>query len=422
MEICLLAKINNSLEWKTILSGCLATLSLLAIGQPAAAQTATGTGGVGSGTEAVPSLQNTGVTSGPSAQPTSLSASGRSNFSGKVPKLPTDGGQYWEEYDLTPYTKELSKVDRPHQAIIDWVLRETGTDAWFTDPFGFINADKTTLRVYHNEQMHKIVRGVHERFVNGTMVPQAYGMRLLAIGNPNWRTRALGLMRSVPAQSPGVNAFLISKENSAMLMALLRGRSDFKELSAVDIVVYNGQPQVLEKVRSRNYVREFRRMDSSWPPYIPTTGEIQEGYRLQISPLLDRNNKSVDLVVKCHIDQVEKLVNVNVDLPLPTGQVYPGQISVPQIASWRLHERFRWPADDVLLLSCGVVAAPQSTPGGTLLGQSSNLIGLDRILPNSGGRADAILLIEYRGDATQGITSTANLAQPPSSPISRGRY
>ena len=89
------------------------------------------------------------------------------------PKLPSDAGQYYEEYDLRPYTKELSTIDRPQQAIVDWVLRETGSDAWFTEPFGFVNADRNTLRVYHNEQMHQLVRGVHEKFVNGTTAPPA---------------------------------------------------------------------------------------------------------------------------------------------------------------------------------------------------------------------------------------------------------
>ncbi len=343
--------------------------------------------------------------------------------SGGVPKLPSDAGQYWEEYDLRPYTKGLSKVDRPQQAIIDWILRETGTDAWFTDPFGFVNADRNTLRVYHNQQMHQVVRDVYERFVNGTGAPQLYGLRLMAVGNPNWRTRAHALMRSVQAQSPGVHAYLVSKENSAMLLAMLRGRTDFRELSSVDLVVHNGQSQVLEQVRGRNFVQDFQPVQGAWPPYMPTTGEIKEGYQLQLSPLLSVDKQTVDLVVKCDIDQVERLANVSLDLPLQTGQTFTGQINVPQVASWRLHERFRWPADQVLLLSCGVVAAPQGKPNASLLGQGTSLLGLDRILSPGGDRADALLLIEYRGDATGRVPSAGgNTAQQPTSPLSRGRY
>ncbi|MEZ6133773.1 MAG: hypothetical protein R3C53_02570 [Pirellulaceae bacterium] len=368
----------------------------------------------------VPSLPS--AAAAPAAVPASPLQARRS--SGPPPSLPTDAGQYWEEYDLKPYTKELASIDRPHQALVDWVLRETGSDPWFTEPFGFMNADRDKLRVYHNEQMHQVVRGVYERFVNGTTTPQLYGLRLMAVGKPNWRTRAHSMMRSVQAQSPGVHAYLVSKENSAMLLAMLRGRTDFKEVSAVDMVVHNGQSQILEQVRGRNFVEDMQPVQNAWPPYMPSTGEIKEGYRLQLSPLLSVDKQSVDLVVKCNIDQVEKLANVNLDLPLQNGQVFTGQINVPQVASWRLHERFRWPADQVLLLSCGVVAAPQGSTSASLLGQGSSLLGLDKILSPGGDRADALLMIEYRGDAAGRVSAgtPTNTAQGPLSPLSRGRY
>lgn len=342
---------------------------------------------------------------------------------GPPPNLPSDSGQIWQEYDLKPYTQALKNVDRPHQAVVDWVLRETGTDAWFTDPFGFINSDRDTLRVYHNREMQKVVRGVYERFVNGTTSPQLYGLRIMAVGNPNWRTRAHALMNSVQAQSPGVQAFLMSKENSALLLSMLRGRSDFQEISSLDMVAHNGQAQVFQQLRGRNFIQNFEPAAGAWPPYMPTTGEIKEGYQLQLSPLLSLDQKSVDLVVKCDIDQVERLSKVNLELPLQTGQVYNGQINVPQVASWRLHERFRWPSDQVLLLSCGVVAAPQGNMNSTLLGQSGNLLGLGRMLSPVGNRADALLLIEYRGDASSRVAPAATadrVANP--NPLSRGRY
>lgn len=404
-----------------------------ACAQGPAALPATGALPGAGGAPSVPSLDasatgtaNAGGTTSSAPTAATSSAAGstlRTQRSGGAPALPTDAGQYWETYDLRPYTKELTMLDRPHQAIIDWILRDTGTDAWFTDPFGFINADRNTLRVYHNEQMQQLVRQSYERFVNGTTTPQSFGLRLISIGNPNWRTRGHTLLRSVPAQSPGVQAYLASKENNAILMAMLRGRSDFKELANVNVTTHNGQPQELEQLRTRNFVREFKRVDGSWPPYLPATGEIQEGYRLQISPLLALDKQSVDLVIKCHIDQVERFSNVTLDLPLPTGQMHSGQIQVPQLVSWRLHERFRWPVDEVLLLSCGVVASPQAPANNTLLGQGSNLIGLDRLLPQLGDRADALLVVEYLGDASTSAASTATAAaQAPVNPLTRGRY
>lgn len=345
----------------------------------------------------------------------------------QISGLPNEAGQVLKTYDLRPYTQALSKVDRPHQAIVDWVLRETGTDVWFTAPFGFINADRETLRVYHTPEMHRIVNGIYEKFVNGATEPQLYSIKILAVGNPNWRTRAQALMRSVQAQSPGVHAYLLSKENSAMLMALLRGRTDFRELSSVDMVVHNGQAQVLEQLRGRNFVADYQAVQNAWPPYMPTTGEIKEGYRLQLSPLLSVDNATVDLLVKCNIDQVERLNNVNLDLPLSNGQTFTSQINVPQVASWRLHERFQWPSDQVLLLSCGVVAAPQGKPNSSLMGRGTAVFGLDRIFSATGERADALLMIEYRGSASGHLAPAGNAgpstaALPTSNPLSRGRY
>ncbi len=368
------------------------------------------TGGMAS----VPSLENRPMAS-------RARASTSANF-----QLPKDDGQYWVEYDLKPYTRNLTKVEQPQQAIIDWILRETGTDVWFSQPMGVLNADRDTLRVYHNQAMQKTVSEIYERFVNGSTDPQVFGMRLITINNPNWRTRAAGWMKSVQVQSPGVHAWLLSKENTALLLAMLRGRSDYREVQAGDITINNGQTQTLEQLRSRNYVREYRRTEQGWPPYVPDSAEIQEGYRLQMSPLLSIDHRMVDVALKCNIDQVERLNSVNIELPLPTGQIQPAQIQVPQVVSWRLHERFRWSSDQVLLLSCGVIAAPSGAVNNTLLGQGAGAIGLSRIIPPTAGgdRADALLILEYKGDNSTQLTPT----QPPMveqaqrASVSRGRY
>ncbi len=257
---------------------------------------------------------------------------------------------------------------------------------------GVLNADRDTLRVYHNQAMQKTVSEIYERFVNGSTDPQVFGMRLITINNPNWRTRAAGWMKSVQVQSPGVHAWLLSKENTALLLAMLRGRSDYREVQAGDITINNGQTQTLEQLRSRNYVREYRRTEQGWPPYVPDSAEIQEGYRLQMSPLLSIDHRMVDVALKCNIDQVERLNSVNIELPLPTGQIQPAQIQVPQVVSWRLHERFRWSSDQVLLLSCGVIAAPSGAVNNTLLGQGAGAIGLSRIIPPT---AEAIELMPF---------------------------
>jgi hypothetical protein len=134
------------------------------------------------------------------------------------------------------------------------------------------------------------------------------------------------------------------------------------------------------------------------------------------------------------------LNSVGIDLTMPLNAPQTVQIEVPQVVSWRLHERFRWPADQILLLSCGVVAAPVAQPNNTLIGANPpTLFGLNRILPPaSGQRTDALLMIEYKGPASTQLlpnaslvngplggtpsTPSANNASLPQSQLSRGRY
>lgn len=351
-------------------------------------------------------------------------------------ELPTANGQHWVEYDIRPYTQNQKTIERPQQAILDWIIRETGSDVWFNEPMGILNADRNTLRVYHNAAMQKTVAQVYERFVNGLSEPQVYGLRLITIGNPNWRNKASGLMRSAEAQTPGVQAWLMSKENGAIFMSQLRERVDVREMQAVDIPMVNGQLQPLEQLRSRNFLKEYQpNTTAAWPPYVPFSDEIKEGYKLQLSPLMSLDGRTVDLMLKCDIDQVERLNNVSIDLPNPFGAPQSVQIEVPQVVSWRLHERFRWPSDQILLLSCGVVAAPSAQVNNTLMsGSPPTLFGLNRILPvTTGSRTDAILVLEHKGAVSTQLnqptigrnitpaSAPAN-ANNAAAPLSRGRY
>ncbi|MEM6690165.1 MAG: hypothetical protein AAF664_12100 [Planctomycetota bacterium] len=357
-------------------------------------------------------------------------ASARTSSLGQNPAtngtLPRGAGQEYRVYDLRPYTGYLTSYDHPEQAIVDWVLRETGTDVWFTEPFGFLNADRNQLAVYHTREMHEVVGGVVDRFVAGEKEKQVMNLRVMTVGNPNWRSRAHMLMQHVTVDSPGVQAWLLSKENAAIVMSLLRSRSDTRQVQDINLPIHNGQNEKLASTRGRNYVRNVRPAAAAWPPYEPETGEIQEGYRLSISPLLSTDKTALDCVIKAEIDQLDKLNHVDLELPLPNAQTHRTRIDVPQVVSWRLHERFRWPSDMVLLLSCGVVASPERSKGTLPMFNMASITGA------TPGRADALMFVEYRGRASENLTTvpavvgggTAGTPQIATSPggANRGRY
>jgi hypothetical protein len=312
---------------------------------------------------------------------------------------------------LREYTSRVTTTARPEQAVIDWILRETGTEVWFSEPVGLLSANRDTLRVYHTQEMHQLVEQLVDR-LGSKAEPYALGVRLVTVNNPNWRSRTLPLMQSVTVQSPGVDAWLLSKENAVVLLGELRQRADFKEHQAPVMVIPNGQSQTMARLRPRNYIRSVH-LTNSAIGYELETSQIQEGYSLQISPLLSKDGKLIDVVIKCQIDQIEGLIPVSIEVPVNGQPRQSVRVEVPQIVSWRLHERFRWSTDNVLLLSCGVVAAPTDVP--------ATSSPFPRLIGSPPNRADALLFIECLGTATQALVDSSRSAANQES-TNRGRY
>ena len=125
--------------------------------------------------------------------------------------LPQDKGQVWREYDIRPYTLRVTTTARPEQAIVDWILRETGYEAWHSDPVGLLSANRETLKVYHTPEMQAIVADIVDRFVSSSASGYAFTLRVATVGNPNWRAKALTMMTPIPIQSPGVQGWLLAK-------------------------------------------------------------------------------------------------------------------------------------------------------------------------------------------------------------------
>lgn len=309
--------------------------------------------------------------------------------------LPNTQGQVWREYDISPYTLRVTSTNRPEQAIVDWILRETGYEAWHGEPLGVLSATNRTLRVYHTPEMHTLVADIVDRFVSTEAEAFVFDIRVVALDQPNWRTRAQTLLRPVSVHTPGVQAWLLRKEDSAMLLADLRRRSDFRELSRPQSSVNSGRSTGVLLTRGKPYIRDVLLRNDSWPGYEPQPAQIDEGFLLEFNPLLSLDRKVVDATLKCDIDQVEKLVPVMLDVPTSASPRQRTQIDVPQIARCRFHERFRWPVDQVLLVNLGMVAMP--------IGQENPSFISGLPLPSmnaSAPRADVLVFLDTRGESS----------------------
>jgi hypothetical protein len=302
--------------------------------------------------------------------------------------LPSDAGQVWRDYDISPYTSRVTGTHRPEQALVDWILRETGYEAWHAEPLGFLSASPKVLRVYHTPAMHQVVQEMIDRFVNPQAESHQFGLRLATLDKPDWRVKAQRLLRPVAVQTAGTQAWLLAKEDAALLVADLRKRSDYREHSSPSMLVASGMSTVISVTRPRNYVRDVV-LGGVWPGFESQTGQVDEGFSFEFSPLVSLDGRAADAVVKCHLDQVEKLHPLMLDVPTPVAPRQRTKIEVPQLASCRLHERFRWPTDQVLLVSLGIVVSPAPAAA------NNPLSGL--ALGGGAPRAELLVILESRG-------------------------
>lgn len=355
---------------------------------------ATGTSMVAGGNAAEPprwrspSMAPEHGTDGSTIQLTSLDAEPDSTGLAHA-SLPSEHGQVYREYDIRPYT---SRVDSPNpqQDIVDWILRETGTEAWLSEPLAILNPQRDRLRVYHTPQIQEMVSDIVDRFVVNANDSYVFGFRMMTVGSPNWRAKAQPVLRPVAVQTDGVEAWILSKEDEARLVADLRKRSDTVEHSSPNLLLFNGQTHSITHTRPLPYIRSVQNQPTAWAGHQMQMGQIEEGISVQLSPLLSRDRTTVDAVLRLKVSQLEKFVSVWVNVPTALDPRQRTQIQVPQTSRWELHERFRWPANQVLLISCGVIPAP--SPARPKTTSVTALFG-------GASRADALILVEAKGPA-----------------------
>lgn len=327
-------------------------------------------------------------------------------------KLDNSNGQVWATYDIRSFTSRIRDQEHPEQTIVDWILRETGTNTWFGSVQSSLSATPERIAVYHTPQVQKIVQDTVARFLNSRSEANEISIRLVTIEKPDWRLRAAAMLTPVATETPGVEAWLLTRENAALLMSELSKRPDYREHSSPNLTIYSGQTHTLKSTRPRIFATGTS-TDSIQSLAETQTAYVEEGFSLSISPLVSLDGRSMESVIQCSVDQIEKftpLVSNHVD---QFGMQRRSQIQIPQISSWRLHERFRWPKDEVLLISRGQVATPQRT---TKWNEA-----IRKVVNQGGQRANALLFLESRSEV-QTARNDLSTASRTDAANYRGRY
>ena len=268
-------------------------------------------------------------------------------------QVPADVGQVWKTYDIAAFVRQAGAGSE--KQVVDWVLQETGYAAWHGASPASLSATAEKLSCFHTPEMQARVEEIVGRFVAEADTPHRFSVRVLSFNGPAWRADARPALRPIPAATPGVQAWILSREDAAVLLARLRARGDCQELPTGAVLAGNGLPAVLSGGRKLPYVQDIAPRPDAWPGWQMQNAAFDEGFLLDVHPLLSADGSFVDAVLRCRIDLVEKLASVPVPAPGAAGRV---QVEVPQVAAVRIGERFRWPAAQTLLVGIGLVPWP----------------------------------------------------------------
>ena len=143
--------------------------------------------------------------------------------------------------------------------------------------------------------------------VHGVTEEVVLDVRLARITSPSWRVRAQPMMRPVSVSQPGVEAWIVSRENATVLYNTVARRADFRESISRSLTLENGQTHTFVQRTPRRYLRTVRNSGRSDVRYESVAGEIQEGHQLELSCLVHNKQRTLDLFMKCRLDQGERL-------------------------------------------------------------------------------------------------------------------
>ena len=292
---------------------------------------------------------------------------------------------------------------------LDWILRDTGHDVWFRPTsggsVGRLVVTRDRVQANHDAAILRQVRNVVERFTNPSTRRHQFSIQLVAVRRPNWRTASLAALQPIDVQTPGIEAWTLAREEATMLTARLRQRNDYLELARHD-EIRNGGEFLWEQRQPRNYPRTLALDPQRWPGYQTLFGQISEGMHLSVFPLTMPNERESEVVIKGEAEQVEQFHDVWSNVTTP-GTPQRTRTQVPQVCGWRMHERFRWPADRVLLVSRGIVALPGAPSSGAALPFAD-------VLGARPARGELLVFVADAGRREAIAPASPNAAAPPS--------
>ena len=283
----------------------------------------------------------------------------------------------WGVFDIAPYTsipQHSKETSRPEGALIEWIFRFTGSDAWHGEVLSTLSATPDTLYALHNEEMLDRVDRIYERFVDAWFNVLTLRARIIAATDPRWRYDVFSLLEPIRlgregrGGPQGQQAWTVDSSTAERLVAARSIDGTFRVIEERKEPIVNGQTLFLQSVLKEpaTYRAGLELSNSVALGFEPHIDSIEEGVELRISPLLAYDGTTVDLALDLRATVARRNHQTRVIVPRKIGDIEQ-EIDVPEVAHTRLNQTIpSWPLDKTLIVSAGILPGIFMNKGGAL--------------------------------------------------------
>ncbi len=319
-------------------------------------------------------------------------------YSLELSQLPNSDGQFWVVYDLAPYTERFPNVTDPQNSILDWILTDSGEDFWRKEPFSVLSGSRERLYVYHCAKVQQYVSNVVDRFLDPEKKDASFSIRVVALQGVDWRARLEHLPTVLPTTVSGstadVQSRLVERAELEKIFADCQKRAGFNFVNAGRDVVKNGATFGWAAASpKKSFVAEYR-VDPRQPSgYVADSRTIDEGFRIETTPLLSTTGETLELTFRFRSTVVEKTKAYSVKIPTePRLQLTAER---PVVLSSDFRGKVAFARSKAAIVDLGVVPLPipKKNASSDLIDNLSEIVGAKTAFCN------VLIFIEERIDA-----------------------
>ncbi|MBI3467074.1 MAG: hypothetical protein HY000_29010, partial [Planctomycetes bacterium] len=307
---------------------------------------------------------------------------------GLVTSRAARGRQVWREYNLAPFTSRQTTPGRPEQAVVDWIIQETGDETWHGEEVTALSAGRGRLQVFHTPDVQDQVAEIVDRFVRPPQWQVIMKFEILSCSNLDWRSGLIHLLKPVATGPEGQHVWAVAPEDAALVRDRLRRTSQARALNRLSVAVTNGQTSNVDSAQPMSYISGLELASGAFTAYNPVIGRLNEGAKLRVTPLWTADGTAVDMRLVLTTRAVRKLHQAQSTAPLTTGN-QNATVQVPEVSATMLDQSLRWPTSQVLLISAGVQPAMQDSKRSllSLSGSAVELLVLGELDPPAAPRS-----------------------------------